>query len=222
MWDSIVYNSREDLTRGCEQGGLLENLKVHHNIAYNNSKYGFNIGGFGAGPRNNIEIYNNVSYKNTTGGMYAYNRDYTNISIKSNILSKNTGFQLRVLGPLTEFDISHNIIDGFMVYMDEIYGDNLVVSDPQFVNSVIMPYDFHLPPTSPAINAGIDVGLRFDFANISISQGCGPDIGVYESTITASAMPAWRTSPTRWPGLSNMRLLPVYLKHQPISPGKAV
>jgi len=40
--------------------------------------------------------------------------------------------------------------------------------------------DFTLQPTSPCINAGIDVGLTEDYAGRRVPQGSAPDIGAYE------------------------------------------
>jgi hypothetical protein len=45
-----------------------------------------------------------------------------------------------------------------------------ITTDPLFTSST----DFHLQPTSPAINKGIDVGLPYN--------GSAPDIGAYESS----------------------------------------
>ncbi len=49
-------------------------------------------------------------------------------------------------------------------------------TNPLFVSAS----DYHLQPTSPAINAGADVGLTSDFAGTAIPQGSAPDIGAYE------------------------------------------
>lgn len=49
--------------------------------------------------------------------------------------------------------------------------------NPQFVNPGT---DFHLLPSSPAINAGVGVGLSIDYAGTSVPQGSTPDIGAYE------------------------------------------
>jgi hypothetical protein len=63
-------------------------------------------------------------------------------------------------------------------------------ADPLFTS----PLDFHLQSTSPAINAGIDVGLTSDFEGKPIVGT--PDIGAYEyqggggGDITAPAAPS--------------------------------
>jgi hypothetical protein len=49
-------------------------------------------------------------------------------------------------------------------------------SDPLFVSSS----DFRLKPSSPAIDAGVNVGLTKDILGVAIPQGSAPDIGAYE------------------------------------------
>jgi hypothetical protein len=51
-------------------------------------------------------------------------------------------------------------------------------SDPHFINP--SGHDFHLQSNSPAIDAGIDIGLTTDFDGNPRPRGAGYDIGVYE------------------------------------------
>jgi parallel beta-helix repeat protein len=51
-------------------------------------------------------------------------------------------------------------------------------SDPK-VTSTVTP-DFHLQPTSPCINAGVNVGLTQDYEGNRTPRGPRPDIGAYE------------------------------------------
>ena len=51
-------------------------------------------------------------------------------------------------------------------------------SDPLFVSTVTP--DFSLQPTSPAINAGVSVGLTTDYAGNVVPRESGPDIGAFE------------------------------------------
>jgi len=53
-----------------------------------------------------------------------------------------------------------------------------IFTNPQLVNPSID--DFHLQSTSPAIDAGIDVGLTSDFEGNVVPYGSGPDIGAFE------------------------------------------
>jgi len=51
-------------------------------------------------------------------------------------------------------------------------------TDPQFVD--LMQGDFHLNPTSPAIDRGVNIGLTADYEGNLAPQGMGYDIGAYE------------------------------------------
>lgn len=51
-------------------------------------------------------------------------------------------------------------------------------ADPGFVN--LSTGDFRLQPDSPAIDAGVDVGLPFDFDGVTVPQGHGRDMGIFE------------------------------------------
>jgi hypothetical protein len=60
-----------------------------------------------------------------------------------------------------------------------------VKGDPLFVSTSIP--DFHLQPTSPAINAGVNVGLTTDYAGNPVHNP--PSIGAYEYGETILAPP---------------------------------
>ena len=56
--------------------------------------------------------------------------------------------------------------------------DELLMVDPQFVD--LANYDFHLKSTSPAINAGINLGYTEDFDLNPVPVGSVPDLGAFE------------------------------------------
>ena len=57
-------------------------------------------------------------------------------------------------------------------------GQGSVQADPQFVNPIA---DFHLKSSSPAIDAGVDIGVNKDIDGNARVQGAGFDMGVYEN-----------------------------------------
>ena len=80
-------------------------------------------------------------------------------------------------------------------------GQNSIAGDPLFVNSP--SGDFSLLANSPAIDAGIDIGLATDLDGESRPQGLDYDIGVYEylvggpqPTITPTITPVPSPTPT--------------------------
>jgi len=67
----------------------------------------------------------------------------------------------------------------FSSYQNEKSQDQHSISqDPLFVDAD--HYDFHLQPSSPCIDAGVDVGLDRDFDYNPVPWGAGVDIGAFE------------------------------------------
>ena len=62
---------------------------------------------------------------------------------------------------------------------DPLPEDNEIFeTDPLFID--ISKRNFHLQPTSQAIDAGINLGYNIDYDNYQIPYGSSPDIGVFE------------------------------------------
>jgi len=63
------------------------------------------------------------------------------------------------------------------------FDPNSITDDPAFVNaggSHDLDTDFQIPTGSPCKDAGVNVGIGYDYAGIQIPQGDAPDIGAYE------------------------------------------
>lgn len=60
---------------------------------------------------------------------------------------------------------------------------NSIINNPLFVSSS----NFSLQASSPAINAGADVGLTSDYIGTAVPQGSAPDIGAYEYLLPSAA-----------------------------------
>jgi hypothetical protein len=136
------------------------------------------------------------------------------LEMKNNVFASRTTtpgiFNIRELAfPLTSagFDIDYNLyqspdsagmkwmIEGvpynFAAYKKAFSKDTHgLEADPKFVN--LAAGDHHLQPDSPAIDAGVVVGLTQDADRIAVPQGGVPDLGVFE--FTTAARPAARPS----------------------------
>jgi hypothetical protein len=137
-----------------------------------------------------LDIYNNVL--DAPNGISI--RGVKEVNIKNNIFYNNTGRSINQFGPASENSIDS--ADYNLYYANEnfrllggeggeetyttlsgwvagtIYGDNSLNSDPLFTNPGANDYTLQVPD-SPAIDAGVDVGLAFN--------GSAPDMGAFET-----------------------------------------
>jgi hypothetical protein len=181
-WDKHTYNiavyanvvhdiqDNDGFAIGSEQGGLLENVGVYNNIAYNNRYVGLTLHNCCPGPSTHpvrgVTVVNNTFYRNGLtvwgGGISVDNPDVQNVVIRNNIVSQNLYFQIAVAPGVAaqNLAVDHNLIDGFRGTEGEIYGDDYVTGDPLFLDP--SGADFHLQPDSPAIDRGSAVDAPAD------------------------------------------------------------
>jgi hypothetical protein len=122
-------------------------------------------------------------------GVSIHDHNYVPLSItlKNNIIyaNTNTNYYVRSTSPAPTPSQEANCYYGIGSYASHNLGggvDSMAVeSDPLFVNSSLG--DFHLRSNSPAINAGVDLSVYFDYFDISIPQDTRFDIGAFEYEI---------------------------------------
>jgi hypothetical protein len=97
----------------------------------------------------------------------------------------NTGIEsdynifYRERGPMIQRDTISYAISQFSDYKSNLEQDGHSVSaDPLFLDP--LNGKFQLQSESPAIDAGIDVGLHADFNETPVPQGQAVDVGAYE------------------------------------------
>ena len=202
------YNLLFNLSVGSDAPGV--NLrdgatsKLYYNLVTGAGKAGVRVMELA----NNVEVFNNVFYKNNTSGtvqaaeidLFDTTNPATNTLVKNNICvpfaetSTYKVIEVVNVGAGTVFDnnlysadYTGMILWGATTYdtlaafvAGESQDANSISGDPLMVDPANR--DFHLLPTSPAIDAGADVSLTQDFAGTSVPRGVAEDIGAFEHT----------------------------------------
>jgi hypothetical protein len=170
----------------------VNGLTFNNNVIYN-CKSGWGIHLYSSSNRASA----NVSILNNT---WANKNDYRNGQILlcgsvSNLHIANNIFYLPTVAGIavsqTPFTYSNCLIENNITFGGTInsgtstgitFTNNINNTDPKLNNPV--SYDYTLQSTSPAINAGINVGLTYDFHG-NLINGL-PDLGAYESTFNTN------------------------------------
>ncbi|MFN3309446.1 MAG: right-handed parallel beta-helix repeat-containing protein [Anaerolineales bacterium] len=183
VFDSVESNG---FALASEMGGLLANVRLENNLAYHNHTYGIEVSACCSAdhPMEGVVIINNTLYGNGVGwggGIIQDNPQAQNVVIRNNLVSQNLTFQIAVVaGALVDsVVVDHNLIDGYRGYEDEVYGLDYLEGDAGFFNLTTL--DFHLSPTSAAIDQGSPVDApTTDFEGDPRPSGNGYDIGADE------------------------------------------
>jgi parallel beta-helix repeat protein len=164
IYDNIIRGSTADQ----EWSGNIY-VAGSDNIIFNNLIYDSpKLDGIYMFAHSGNKIYNNTIY-NTEMGI-GFDGTGSGTEVVNNILSHNVS-QMQYVSGAT---IDHNLFDG----PSQVYGNNAIQADPQFVRPA--SGDYHLRDTSPSIDAGTDTGVAFDLDAAPRPQGAGYDIGAFE------------------------------------------
>jgi len=152
------------------------------------------------------EFYNNVAYDCGTS-FYIHHHLYpVNAILRNNISLNPKDYHIRFsnndTSDVTSLNSDYNIFypvtkDNFFMYVPEArrtdinfsewqalsipgytFDTHSIAANPLFVD--LGGSNFHLRPDSPAVDAGVDVGLSEDFDGNPVPYGSAPDIGAYE------------------------------------------
>jgi hypothetical protein len=161
------------------KGSEMKNIRVHHNLLFENRASGLLFGVWGHDrPRNNIAIYNNTIAHNgspghwagKTGGIDIRSRNLEDVFIFNNIVAENWAFEFasfasgsEVSDSLSEKNIriENNLLYGNKEiheeerFFNQVYAfvpNGSIISDPQFKNTGLFRYG--LKKNSPAIDKG--------------------------------------------------------------------
>jgi hypothetical protein len=141
---------------------FVDDININNNVAYGGTSESF-IRWNHVGTFDDISINNNIVHTLAWGTQISFNRNtaggtIANLTVNNNIFYNTGGTTI-----------------GFTNVTPTIYTHtNNLTSNPAFVSSS----DFHLTEGSPAIDAGIGVGLTLDYEGNAV--GASPDIGAYE------------------------------------------
>ncbi len=176
-----------------EQGGLLENIRLYNNLAYNNL-----VGLWLSDCCIATHLFKDITIINNTfayngrngwgGGIGIENTQVQNVVIRNNICSQNIYSQMTTApSNLPELTVDHNLTDGDRDPEFELYGEgDLSDASPSFVNPLMGNY--HLLTGSPAIDVGSAAGAPatdFDGRSRPLygndDGATAYDIGAYET-----------------------------------------
>ncbi len=131
---------------------------------------------------NGTIIKNNIIYNNTTS-TYEMFTEPVGVNAPS-VLSNNIFYLVPDGGRTTKVATINGTLytSSQLAAFNAATGGANLFSNPLFVSAS----DFHLQPTSPAINAGVDVGLVLDYEGRMVPIGPLPDIGAYEYDLPAT------------------------------------
>lgn len=183
----------------CE-GDITEDI-IRQNLIYNAGNYGgvviYHAGG--------VKVWGNTIY-NSNGPGIVLDSDAEfcpEIEIRGNIIAENDEAEILIYDVNSLIADDHNLLyhigEGDAYEIDLNYyslseyqamtskGQGSIQENPQFVDP--SNYDFHSQGSSPAIDAGVDIGLTTDFDGKPRPQGAGYDIGVYEYLFPNAAAP---------------------------------
>jgi uncharacterized protein (TIGR02145 family) len=165
-------------------GGVFDNWNIWNNIFIANQDYTtvYGIEIPQSNSTTNISIRNNIIQGFSSAPIHKQNSGtYDSVSIENNIFYGNG---------------NSNNPSGSATYTN--YTLSSIKDNPDFVSTS----DFHLLLGSPAIDAGLDVGLTTDYSNLPVSNP--PEIGVYEygvsTTLPGTTLPTTTLPATTLPG----------------------
>jgi hypothetical protein len=162
-------------------GGSAQNVRVAYNVSANNYD-GFacvHVGGSFNSTVNNFRIENNTIVKTMSQGYRQLDCLSSGVTSSQLLFRNNIVYSSINVANYGTFAHANNVyymINGASVGYSLGSGEQL--ANPLFVN--LGGGDYHLQASSPAINAGLNLGYPLDFDGKAVPQGGVPDIGAFE------------------------------------------
>jgi uncharacterized repeat protein (TIGR02543 family) len=167
--------------------------RIYYNVLYGNAGRNVQISCNDAVRITGV-VYNNTMYGK---GFAMYNAEGTTVSgweIRNNIFHTCNWYFYEARSSVSVTHSNNVFYAASVGFSDYNYPNSAIPSfeatastqDPRFVD--LNNRDFHLQPNSPCIDAGVDVGLAYDFDRLPIWGT--PDIGAYEFQAGTNTPPA--------------------------------
>jgi len=164
-------------------GGSARNAVVAYNVSVNNRRFAsFHLSGQFASVVENFRVDNNTIVE-TPGAEKGWDVFWFSSPPASNslILRNNIIYAdwFSTVANLPGFTHSQNLYYiGSGTMLNFTLGTGEMIADPAFVGLAV--HDFHLLASSPAVNAGQDLGYTNDFEDKPVPVGQAPDLGAFE------------------------------------------
>ena len=164
-------------------GGSARNAVVSYNVSVNNRRFAaFQLSGQFASVVDNFRVENNTIVE-TPGAEKGWDVFWFSSPPASNslILRNNIIYAdwFSTVANLPGFTHSQNLYYiGSGTLLNFTLGPGEMIADPSFVGLAVQ--DFHLLASSPAVNAGQDLGYSSDFEDKPVPVGQVPDLGAFE------------------------------------------
>ena len=163
--------------------GSVHGARVTYNVLINNRRFSLiNLSGHFASIVSDFRVENNTIIEEAEAErgwvIFGFEGEPTaNTFITRNNILHVENFQ--AISNKTTFSHNHNL---YSLQNGTIPGINLSsdeqLADPLFID--LTNQDYHLMPSSPAIDAGIDLGYALDFENNPVPVQTKPDLGAFE------------------------------------------
>lgn len=135
MYQNVVHGCEAGIAVSSEEGPDTKDLKIHHNLVFNNRATGIFFSRWGANnPRENITVNNNTFYRNgwgpnfsgdpqywLNGGCYLYSTNIKNVIIRNNIFAFNFPFEIGITSLMNEKLMKEK---GIVINQNLIYDEN--------------------------------------------------------------------------------------------------
>jgi hypothetical protein len=204
---NVVHNVDINEIAGEGSGQNTDHNIVRDNLFYSNGVTGLSIGGqTRVGSASNVTVVNNTFFHNGTyGGSVALGEFTTGINLTGTNIFKNNIVDAGAAGLFvdavtTTISLDYNLfyttgspswiwgrstLTSFASYKSSTGQDaHSLNTDPLLVNSTSTPPNLDIQSTSPANDAGINLGSAvvgtLDYAGNARVQGAGIEIGAYE------------------------------------------